>query len=122
MEEVNRNKKPSFPFVARCGSLQLIIVLTSVAAIATELPRGTTLSARQQVAVGTRFSKVGDPVTGVLLSPVLEQGRAILPAGSELEGSVTMIQKMGLGFKHQAASLALGFHSIRLSLGDLPCK
>ena len=72
---------------------------------------------RQQVTVGTRFSKVGDPVTGVLLSPVLEQGRTILPAGSELEGSVTMVRKMGLGFKHQAASLALGFHSIRLPGG-----
>ncbi len=72
---------------------------------------------RQQVTVGTRFSKVGDPFAGVLLSPILEQGRTILPAGSELEGSVTMIQKMGLGFKHQAASLALGFHSIRLPGG-----
>ncbi len=110
---MNRNK-PLFPFVTCCRSWQLLIVLTSVAAIATELPRGTTLSVRQQVTVGTRFSKVGDPVTGVLLSPVLEQGRTILPAGSELEGSVTVIQKMGLGFKHQAASLALGFHFILL--------
>ncbi len=72
---------------------------------------------RQQVTVGTRFSKIGDPATGVLLSPVLEQGRTILPAGSELEGSVTMVQKMGLGFKHQAASLALGFQSIQLPGG-----
>ena len=72
---------------------------------------------RQQVTVGTGFSKVGDPFTGVLLSPVLEQGRTILPAGSELEGRVTMVRKMGLGFKHQAASLALGFHSIRLPGG-----
>ena len=99
------------------GVLYLLIVLASVAAMAAELPAGTTLSVRQQVTVGTRFSKVGDPVSGVLLSPVLEQGRTILPAGSELEGRVTMVRKMGLGFRHQAASLALGFHSIRLPGG-----
>ena len=100
--------------MARFRSLYLLIILTSVAATAAELPAGTILSVRQQVMVGTRFSKVGDPVTGVLIAPVLEQGRTILPAGSELEGSVTMVRKMGLGFKHRASSLALGFHTIRL--------
>ena len=72
---------------------------------------------RQEVTVGTGFSKVGDAVTAVLLAPVLDQGRTILPAGSELEGSITMVRKVGLGFKYQAASLALGFHSIRFSSG-----
>ena len=113
----SRRDEILFSVVARFGSSYLLIILTSIAAIATELPRGTMLSVRQQEMVGTRFSKVGDPVTGVLLSAVLEQGRTILPAGSELEGSVAMVRKMGLGFKHQAASLALGFHSIRLPGG-----
>ena len=96
--------------------LCLLVILTS-AAVAAELPFGTTLSVRQRVAVGTRFSKVGDPVTGVLLSPVLQQGRTVLPAGSELEGRITMVRKMGLGFRHQAASLSLKFHSIRFPSG-----
>jgi hypothetical protein len=100
--------------MARFRSLYLLIILTPVATTAAELPAGTILSVRQQVMVGTRFSKVGDPVTGVLLAPVLEQGRTILPAGSELEGSVTMVRKMGLGFKRRASSLAIGFHAIRL--------
>ena len=103
--------------MARIRSLYLLIILTSVAAISAELPAGTTLSVRQQVTIGTRISKVGDPVSGVLLSPVVEQGHTILPAGSEVEGRVTMVRKMGLGFKYQAASLALGFHSIRLPGG-----
>jgi len=60
---------------------------------------------------------VGDPVSGVLLAPVVERGRTILPAGSELIGNVTMVRKMGLGFKHQAASLELGFHSVQLPGG-----
>ncbi len=97
--------------------MYLLIILQSASAIAAQLPRGTTLSVRQQVSVGTRFSKVGDPVSGVLLSPVLEQGRTILPAGSELDGRVTLVRKMGLGFKHQSASLAFGFHFIRLPGG-----
>ena len=99
-------------------SLYLLIILQSASAIAAQLPCGTTLSVRQQVSVGTRFSKVGDPVSGVLLSPVLEQGRTILPAGSELDGRVTLVRKMGLGFKHQSASLAFGFHFIRLPGGN----
>jgi len=92
-----------------------------VAADAAEVPAGTALSVRQQVAVGTRFSKVGDAVSAVLLSPVLEQDHTILPAGSELEGTVSMVRRMGLGFKHQSASLSLCFHTIRLPGGrDLP--
>ncbi len=97
--------------------LYLLSILTSVAASAAEIPAGTVLSLRQQVAVGTRFSKVGDPVTAVLLSPVVEQDRTILPAGSEVDGKVTMVRKMGLGFKHQAACLALDFQTIRLAGG-----
>lgn len=97
--------------------LHLLPILIPIVATAVELPAGTTLSVRQRVTVGTRFSKVGDTVSGVLLAPVMEQGRTILPAGSELEGTVTMVRKMGLGFKYQAASLALAFHSIRLPGG-----
>jgi LssY C-terminus len=99
------------------NNLCIYFILTSVAAIAAELPPGTTLSVRQQVTVGTRFSKVGDAVNAVLLAPVLDQGHTILPVGSELEGIITMVQKVGLGFKYQAASLALGFHSIRFPNG-----
>lgn len=88
------------------------------AAHAAELPPGTTLSVRQQVTVGTRFSKVGDPITSLLISPVIVEGRTVLPAGTELEGKITMVRKMGLGFKYQAASLALGFDSIRLPSGQ----
>ena len=113
----SRRDEPSFSWMPRFRSLYLLIILQSASAIAAQLPRGTTLSVRQQVSVGTRFSKVGDPVSGVLLSPVLEQGRTILPAGSELDGRVTLVRKMGLGFKHQSASLAFGFHFIRLPGG-----
>src|SRR5262249_21123961 len=78
---------------------------------------GTVLSVRQQVAVGTRSSKVGDLVNAVLISPVLGEDGVILPAGSELEGRVTMVRRMGLGFRNQTASLALDFHTIRLPGG-----
>ena len=102
--------------MTRLRSLYLLVILTSVAD-ASALPRGTTLSVRQQGTVGTRTSKVGDRVTGVLTSSVVENGRTILPAGSELEGRVTMVRKMGLGFKHQSAALAIGFDYLRLPNG-----
>jgi len=101
-------------------SLKSLYLLTFLAplAVAVEIPAGTALSVRQLVALGTRFSKVGDPVTAVLLSPVSGQDRTILPAGSELRGSVTMVRRMGLGFKHQSASLAFDFQTIQLGGGQ----
>jgi hypothetical protein len=51
----------------------------------------------------------------------VEHGRTVLPAGSELNGRVTAVRSIGLGFKHQTASLALDFHAIRLAGGkELP--
>jgi hypothetical protein len=94
----------------------LLTVLSSVAAGA-EIPAGTALSVRLQNMVGTRFSKVGDPVHAVLLSPVLENDCIILPAGSELNGTVMMVRRVGLGFGHQTASLELEFHTVRLAGG-----
>ena len=99
----------------------LIALWTSRAAPAAVIPAGTALSVRQQEAVGTRFSKAGDPVRAVLVSPILENDQTILPAGSELRGRVTMVRRMGLGFKHQTASLALAFDTIELAGGtELP--
>jgi hypothetical protein len=93
-------------------------MLASVSTAAV-IPEGTVLSVRQRVAVGTRFSKVGDPVSAVLLGSISTQDRTILPAGSGLYGRVTMVRKVGLGFKHQTASLALDFDSIRLTEGKV---
>jgi len=101
--------------------LPLLIFLTSAAGSAAVIPAGTALCVRQQEAVGTRFSKTGDPVRAVLVSPILEKDQTILPAGSELLGRVTMVRRMGLGFRHQTASLALEFDTIRLTGGsELP--
>jgi len=98
-------------------SLYLVTILTPAAMSAAVIPAGTALSVRQQVTVGTRFSKAGDTVSAVLLSPVLVEDRTVLPAGSGLQGRVTMVQKTGLGFKHQTASLALDFQTICLPDG-----
>jgi hypothetical protein len=103
--------------VIHCRSGCLLWILASVAVAAAEIPAGTALSVRQQGTVGTRFSKVGDPISAVLLAPVLDHDRTILPAGSELAGRVTMVQAMGLGFKHRSASLALDFDTLRLADG-----
>jgi hypothetical protein len=116
-ELASKRSEPVPSVMSRFRSLCLLVILPAYAAMAAELPSGTALSVRQHGSVGTRFSKVGDPVSAVLLSPVLQQRRVILPAGSELEGTVTMVSKMGLGFRRQAASMSLAFHSIRLPNG-----
>ena len=73
-EPTSNPDAPSFSCRGRFRCFYLLTVLAPVFSIAGELPSGTTLSVRAHVSVGTRFSKVGDPVSGVLLSPVLQQG------------------------------------------------
>jgi hypothetical protein len=49
---------------------------------------------------------------------VVLEGRTVLPAGSELRGTVAVVQSVGLGFRRQTASLALDFRRIRLATGE----
>ena len=106
--------------VLTIGSLPavcLIGIYLSTTAAAVEVPAGTAISVRQQVSIGTRFSRVGDRVSAVLLAPALDQDRVVLPAGSELDGVLTMVRRMGLGFRHATASMAIDFRTIHLPGG-----
>jgi hypothetical protein len=49
---------------------------------------------------------------------VVLEGRTVLSAGSELRGTIAVVQSVGLGFRRQTASLALDFRSIRLATGE----
>lgn len=81
------------------------------------LPAGTVLEVRQMMAAGTRFSANGDPAAAVLIAPVVRGGRIVLPAGSELWGHVSQVQRLGLGLRHITARLGFEFDSLRLPDG-----
>lgn len=52
-----------------------------------------------------------------MIAPVLQRGRIVLPAGTELQGRVSQVQRLGLGLRHLTARLGVEFDSLRLPDG-----
>jgi len=59
------------------------------------VPAGTTLHLELKSAVASDTSKAEDPVRAVLRQAVSVDGREVLPAGTELVGTVTQVQRSG---------------------------
>jgi hypothetical protein len=79
-----------------------------------EVPAGTRLEVRLTSTVGTYASKVGSPVTAVLIAPVRVGGELLLPAGSILTGKVKSVRRVGLGVVHETAAMGIEFTEIVL--------
>ncbi len=103
-------------FVLLFAYILLLLPLLAVAAI--RIPGGTTLDVRQNTAMGTRQSRPGSPVQATLIAPVVLDGQTVIPAGAILNGTVTMVRKLGLGIKHHNASMELRFNSLTLASGE----
>jgi hypothetical protein len=59
------------------------------------VPAGTTLRLELQSAVGSDSSKVEDAVRASLRAPVSIDGQTVLPAGTEVVGAVTNVERSG---------------------------
>src|SRR5271165_2418995 len=57
-------------------------------------------------------------VSAVLIAPVMGDGRTVLPAGRVLSGKVKSAAGVGLGTRHETASLDLEFNRVALPGGD----
>jgi hypothetical protein len=79
-----------------------------------EVPAGTRLEVRLTSTVGSYASKIGSPVSAVLIAPVRVGGELLLPAGSILTGKVRSIRRVGLGVLHETAAMSLEFTEIIL--------
>ena len=80
-----------------------------------QTPAGTQLHIRLTTPVGSYASQPGDPVNGVLIAPVLSPaGEILLPEGSSVLGRVQRVKRVGLGVKHETATLELAFDRLTL--------
>jgi hypothetical protein len=96
----------------------LIYLLYSIHALTIqEAPVGTNLSVRLTSTVGSFSSKPGSPISGVLIAPVIQDGRTLLPAGSAVSGKVTRVTRVGFGVYHERAALGLEFNRLTLPGG-----
>lgn len=81
------------------------------------LPSGSELEVRLLHGVGSRVSRVGDPVRAVVIAPVFDHGSIVIPAGAIVSGVVDRTDRLGLGLRHTAARLDLRFTDLHLSDG-----
>jgi hypothetical protein len=61
----------------------------------TTLPAGTQLRVRLENGVGSDISRAEDPIRARLVNPIVVDGRTIVPAGSEVLGTVTSAERSG---------------------------
>ncbi len=81
------------------------------------LPDGSKLEVRLLNRVGSRVSRVGDPVQAVVTTPVFDHETMLLAAGATVSGAVDHVDRLGLGLRHTAATLDLRFTQLRLADG-----
>src|SRR5690606_19734377 len=84
----------------------------SSACFASEISAGQVLEARLLTPCGTQISRSGDAVFAVLISPVIQEGNIVIPAGTEIEGTIVDVARMGFGIKNGRARLGFRFHTI----------
>lgn len=75
------------------------------------IPAGTTLRLRLQSAVASDSSKIEDTVRAELRQAVSVDGKAVLPAGTEVVGTVTDVERSGR--VKGRAHIAYRFNSLR---------
>lgn len=95
----------------------LIQLIHSVGLI--NVPAGSQLQIRMQTPVASWSIRAGMPINAVLIAPVMVDGKAAIPAGSTLSGKVASVTRVGLGVRHERASLGLEFTSLTLPAGGI---
>jgi hypothetical protein len=79
-----------------------------------QVPAGTQIQIRLTGTVGSYASTAGTPLRAVLIAPVMVDGESVLPAGSLVSGRVRRAARVGLGIRHETATLDLEFNMLRL--------
>jgi hypothetical protein len=88
------------------------VLQASVAAI----PAGQNLLVRLNEPASSQTARVGDTVSSTLNGPIVVNGVVMVPAGSEVLGSITQVSEAGRLGRH--GELGLKFYSIRTPQGD----
>jgi LssY C-terminus len=83
-----------------------------------QLPSGKVLEIRLTRSLASLSSQEGSRVEGVIIAPVLDQGRVLIPMGAKVSGTITDARRVGLGFIHETARLRIDFNSLTLPDGS----
>lgn len=98
------------------GKVILLFWLIAVQALAADLPAGTKIQIRLQKKVSSDSSKPKDPVDAVVIAPVLDGDRFLVPAGTLVHGSVKEVRASAK--PNERAVLQLEFSELVNSKGE----
>src|SRR6201996_7471463 len=99
-------------------ALCCLTLFASAAALSAEtIPAGTPLEIRIQQPISSYSTRAGIKITGILISPVSEGGKILVPLGTTIQGSVTEVRRVGLGVVHETAAVEVKFDRLVLSDG-----
>ena len=109
-----------FTRLATCWVCATMCIFASAATLpaGTVLPQGSNLEVRLQTATGSRISHSGDPVKAVVIAPVFDDDRLIIPQGSTISGIVNAVDRLGLGIVHRTARISYRFDSLEFPNGS----
>ena len=79
------------------------------------LPEDTVIRLRSNKKLSSKNAQVGDLFTSTVVTPVYVRGVQVIPAGSQVTGGVTHVERAGR--KSQAGSINVTFTSIKLPNG-----
>ena len=88
---------------------------------AAELPAGTLAEVRLRSGLHSYSAQVGQKVEAVVAAPVMARGKVALPAGSLLTGWLVEVKRVGLGLRHERASLRIEFETLAVD-GAAPVR
>ena len=105
-----------YPFLSWCCT---ILFCSSAGLLSGEtLPAGTPLEIRLLQPISSYSTPKGTKISGIMISPVNEGGRILIPLGTTIQGEVVEVRKVGLGFAHETAEIELTFDHLVLSDGQ----
>jgi hypothetical protein len=84
-----------------------------------QIPAGTPIEVRLENSVGSFASKAGDPISAIVIAPVIIHDLEVLPPGSIFSGKVKSVTRVGYGVRHETASLRLEFNKLTLPDGAM---
>ena len=96
----------------------LAIVCPGASATCDAIPAGQRFWIRLEQPVASYSAKVGDTVRALVIEPPDCEGSDALPSGTEIDGRIALVKKVGLGFVHEAASVEIRFDRLILPTGD----
>src|ERR1700733_14262869 len=93
-------------FLSLCGSIPQSVLACD------QVPAGQTFRIRLSQPVSSYSSKPGMPVSGLLIEPPQCDGLPAFPTGTLVDGHIASVHKVGLGFRHEIATLGIEFDRI----------